>query len=147
MTKVQEDNHVKEETTPSTASKNANYQQRIPLWMLIFLLIVVGCSLGVLYTMLHWRHNALDEIESLRANLSTIKIQQKHLNTQLDSTRDQAEDHWKVLDKRVNSVLKWQPMQTNDWSLLKVRSFLELAQMNAFWSSNSQATLELLNQA
>lgn len=86
----------------------------------------------------------LDKIKQTQAitqeqvNASTQTIQ--HTQTQLTKQMDALEQH-------VETTLKQDRAQGQDWLLLKARYCLELAQINTHWSDNFSASIALLQQA
>jgi len=142
---TEQENKKSEEATPSSSAPRGTSP-----WIKLILLVAVGCTAFSAYMLLQWRQESQDELQSLRSKIQVMKTQQEHTSTQLDSTVQNmhaADEQRNVLDKQMNSVLQSQTYRTNDWILLKARYYLELAQINATWGNNTQATSDLLNQA
>lgn len=67
--------------------------------------------------------------------------------TQLEQSQKQITSQIQSQQQQIQKLLQQQPSQTVDWDIQKARSYLELAQINAEWSQNRNATLSLLRQA
>ena len=144
MTTEQEDKRS-EAATPSSSAP-----RRVSAWIKLILLVAVGCAALSAYMVLQWRQESQQELQSLRSKIMVVKTQQEHTSAQLDSTVQNmhaADEQRSLLGKQMNTVLQSQTYQTNDWILLKARYYLELAQINATWASDTQTTSDLLNQA
>ncbi|MGL5742524.1 MAG: uroporphyrinogen-III C-methyltransferase [Legionella sp.] len=74
--------------------------------------------------------------EQINNQMSNTQKTQKQLQTQLEH-----------LGNKLQSALNQRFYQNQDWLLLKARYYLELAQINAHWSTNFDATTTLLEQA
>jgi uroporphyrin-III C-methyltransferase len=94
--------------------------------------------------------------ERLAADVRQLKQQHQALVEQLKEKMDALEKTTHSFNEKINNfnnqiqIISTQKNNKNqDWLLLKVRYYLELAQINAHWSVNSQdeSTLTLLQQA
>lgn len=66
---------------------------------------------------------------------------------QLEQSQEQIAAQIQSQHQQIQKLRQEQPSQTVDWEIQKARSYLELAQINAEWSQNRNATLNLLRQA
>jgi uroporphyrin-3 C-methyltransferase len=124
--------------------------RRVSFLIKLIVVIAVGCAALSIYMVLQWRQESQSELQALRAKMLVMKTQQEHTSTQLESTVQSmhaVDEQRRLLDKQMNTVLQNQTYRTNDWILLKARYYLELAQINATWGSDTQTTSDLLNQA
>lgn len=116
----------------------------------LLLLITVGCIASAVYFVSQWRQATTQQLQLVLAKVAAINAQQTHTTTQLDSTIHHVninQDKLNLLGKQVHTRLQQQIYKTDDWALLKARYFLELAQINAYWTDNTQTTSALLSQA
>lgn len=77
-----------------------------------------------------------DEEQEMHAAIDTLHLSEKTL-----------EDTLRELHSQVQTTLQQPFYQKQDWLLLKARYYLELAQINAHWSSNQEMILALLQEA
>lgn len=98
--------------------------------------------------------NLLQENKILSAELTKIKESQKSALDQVEEktadihkNQGELENKFNGLNKDLQTALKQSLYQNQDWLLLKARYYLELAQINAHWSNNFNATIALLRQA
>lgn len=120
--------------------------KRGSIWRKLFMLLLcLFLGFGG-YQSWKWHH----AVQDLHANLKALKTEQQHTAMQLDSTVKHVQDiesHRDLLDKQVNAVMQHQSVREDDLLLLKVRHYLELAQLNAAWSDDTALTSNLLTQA
>ncbi len=134
-----------EEAKPSSSAPRS-----VSLWIKLILLVAIGCAALSAYMLLQWRQESRHELQALRSKLQVMKTQQEHTLTQLDSTAQNmhaADEQRSLFEKQMNTVLQSQTYRANEFTLLKARYYLELAQINATWGNNTQITSDLLNQA
>ncbi len=142
-----------DETRPSSSSEQTeriSKSRAVSRWMVFFLLIIAGCAAMSVYLLVQWRQETLHELHSLRVKVHGLKTQHDNTVNELSKTVQSlqtSESHWNDLDKQLNDVLQQQKYKVTDWALLKARSYLELAQMNASWGHNLEETSSLLGQA
>lgn len=136
-----------------TSAKSIN--RNFLLLSLTFLLAIIACVMAFYTVQLNKQiQNSFNrkqaslgaEIEQLKANQNQTRDQ---INSALDTTKqDQAKlksafDHF---DKEFQGAMKQHQYQTQDWLLLKAKYYLELAQINAQWSTNPDVTIALLQE-
>lgn len=118
------------------------------------ILIAIGCSIYAIYTNLQLRQGTTQQVNALITQINTLKKQQTHTETQIDTamkvvnaSQDTLHNKLNTLDKNLQAAVQQRLYQTKDWLLLKARYCIELAQINAHWSDNSDTTIALLQQA
>lgn len=139
-----------EPTLSIQPSETMNKNRSIPIWLLCFLLLVLGCTVASTYLMLQSRERADHEMKRTQAAVSALQKQQTRLAMQFATTTaslNTLQAQGKSLEMQFNTSLQNQGVQTDDWMLLKARACLEFAQMNAYWTTNIDATKTLLRQA
>ncbi|KTD64348.1 uroporphyrinogen-III C-methyltransferase [Legionella spiritensis] len=89
-----------------------------------------------------------------RSVLDTLVLNQHQANKKVDgveqtlmNTQTTMQKQIGKLNEQLQSTLRQQSYQKEDWLLLKARYYLELARINAHWSDNQYATLALLEEA
>jgi uroporphyrin-III C-methyltransferase len=116
-------------------------------------LLIAGYSL---YTIHNAAQNLTETNKRLASDLRQMKQQQLVLVQQIKEKTKALQKTNNSLDEKINNFTNQIQMistqksnQNQDWLLLKVRYYLELAQINAHWSVNSKddSTLTLLQQA
>ena len=117
-------------------------------------IIALGCALYAAGTTLQLSRGTAQQIDTLSSQILLLKQQQNEAQAKLDNTlkkvydsEETLQNKIKIIDKNMQSSLQQGSYQSKDWLLLKVRYYLELAQINAQWSDNWQTTSALLQQA
>ncbi len=138
-------------TEPQACGENNKHRCFISA---VIIVIAVACSIYAIYTNLQFRQVTTQQINTLLSQINTLKQQQNDNETQIDSTMkvvnaSQEKLHNKIntLDRSLQNAVQQRLYQTKDWLLLKARYCLELAQINAHWSDNTDTTVAILQQA
>ncbi len=115
--------------------------------LILSILIIITSMAYITYTLGY-------KIQRLSAETHALKQQQINTENQLastiemlSSTQTDLTDKLIMLNKNLTSALQERGYQNNDWQLLKARYYLELAEINAHWSENTQTTIALFQQA
>lgn len=90
------------------------------------------------------------QMQAVSAKIEVIKSQQQKITEQFRSDLtglDASQEKIALLEKHIQTALQQQSYQGNDWALLKARYYLELAQINAYWSDDPETTSAMLIQA
>ena len=143
-----------EKTKPTNNSPASKNQYLIP----ILAFIVALGSLGVAaYTLT--KNNQLQTQLSKVQNIFSTQLQQLEQsqdqvheleNTRANKTEEiqtQFQAKFENLSKQIQNAMQQKFYQNQDWLLLKARYYLELAQINAHWSNEIDATIALLEQS
>jgi uroporphyrin-3 C-methyltransferase len=92
--------------------------------------------------------------KELDLKLSQLEQKQEEAQEQINKKTQGAEEAQAQLEKKithlktqVQNAMNQRFYQKQDWLLLKARYYLELAQINAHWSTNFESTVALLNEA
>ncbi|WP_242605241.1 uroporphyrinogen-III C-methyltransferase [Fluoribacter gormanii] len=75
---------------------------------------------------------------------------QEQMNARTNTTEEiqtQLQVKFENLSKQIQNAVNQKFYQNQDWLLLKTRYYLELAQINAHWSNETDSTIALLEQA
>ncbi|WP_133130850.1 uroporphyrinogen-III C-methyltransferase [Legionella yabuuchiae] len=140
----------------SASSRNYPIAQRPTFiaFILVIALIAMAFALFATYTNIRLQRQMATTTDQMTTELSSISethssVQQKIDNTieSFTESSDQLAAKLNALDKHMQSALKQQLYHSDDWIMLNARYYLQLAQINAHWSNNSQTTLALLQQA
>ena len=128
----------------------------IPAWFslaIILALIANGAAIYAIYANSKLGQQTAKSQELL-TTIATIKQQQTQTaekiaatDNRLDQANNELQDKLTALNNSLQTVAKQRVYQTKDWLLLKAQYCLELAQINAHWSSNLQTTAALMAQA
>lgn len=132
------------------SKKKRNNPSKLSGWILLLLLIVVGFTAYALYSVVILRKDLAQQSKQLLEKVDVLNTKQVQETTQLGTRLHQIslqQEKIALLDKQMHLVLQQQSYQANDWGLLRARYFLELAQINAFWTDDLQTVSALLNQA
>lgn len=86
-------------------------------------------------------------IEQLKQQLATNTNDFTNSTKQANQLQIQLQSQLTALTENLQSTLHQQAYQKHDWLLLKARYYLELAQINAHWSQDTETTIALLQQA
>ena len=125
-----------------------------PIWLGLLTLLTVS-SLGyTLYANGQLRTETQHETHILTADLLELKQHQTATQDQLQteqtalqSTETSLRTALDGLNTQLQSAISPSTEVSNHWLLLKARYAIELAQLNAYWSSDRTATMALLKQA
>lgn len=85
-------------------------------------------------------------VDNLKNQQTPTKAIDETIQT-LNQNQTQLQEHLQALEKELHTAMQQRLYQKQDWVLLKARYYLELAQINAHWSSDQQTTIALLQQA
>ena len=129
--------------TPTSISKPS----RLPIISLIIALIAIASTLYLI-------NSNQQDVNILLLQIDSLKDHQRDQTTQFDTTltaTKQAEESLQLelstLKKQLLTIQQQSMNRASNWILFKARYCLELAQINAQWSDNSDTTLALLEQA
>ena len=139
---------TKEAKTNSKQAIKAVKCRSISLTLLA--LIATGVSSYALYIQqqMHQQIQMMSlDTQSLKQQLFNDKNQINQLQTTLHTANDNLTVKLNRLDKTLQSALQQRWYQSNDWLMLKARYYLELAEINANWSSDTHTTIALILQA
>ncbi|KTD25499.1 MULTISPECIES: uroporphyrinogen-III C-methyltransferase [Legionella] len=124
-----------------------------------FLAIIVAiiALIGAIYAIYtNKQSNELNELQSQKVNqlFNQLKQQQSDAQNDLEAIKSAAnqlqvnlQNQLQTMNTDLQSALQQRLYQKQDWLLLKARYYLELAQINAHWSSDQETTIALLQQA
>lgn len=138
---------INQDTAPTPPQKKPSTSR---VWTTLLLFIAVGSAAYAVYLAMQCRQGISQQLHGVMTKLDVISAQQTLTTKQLDSTIHQVrmnQEQLTLVDKQMHTRLQQQTYQADDWALLKARYFLELAQMNAYWTDNLSATSALLSQA
>ena len=130
---------TKEDTALPVVSKKSNRYTYSA--MLVLLSITVGSTF---YAIKITKQQPINELREQQTQITTLF----HAATKtMSEENDTLKARLNTLDKQLQASLKQLNHPTDDSMFLKVRYYLELAQINAQWSDNSETTESLLQQA
>lgn len=145
-----ENEHVTETTPNNTKCNNRKAKSIILCISIILVLSALLLTMAAIFfndasnnstrNLLNQVQTNQEEQTSELKRLEDALNQVMRINQQLTTKVEQSE-------QRIQHLLKEQHYQTSDWQLQKVRYYLELAQVNTYWTDNNDATIALLNQA
>lgn len=141
-----------ESPIPSTdLSSEAPVKNKKPKSASGFILILAAFALLLaLYSIYATRHlNQLvnSTIDNFKQQQETDNETINNLEKTVSQSKASLEKQGQELDKKLQTAINQSAYQTQNWLLLKARYYLELAQINAHWSNDQQATIALLEQA
>jgi uroporphyrin-III C-methyltransferase len=117
-------------------------------------IIALASALYAIFAHLQSQQHKNQQIQKLSAELANLQEQQLSVKKSLRATEENVnhsqatlQSHMQDLSKNLQSALQQNHYQNKDWLLLKARYYLQLAQINAHWSNEQQATIALLQQA
>ncbi|MDI9819563.1 MULTISPECIES: uroporphyrinogen-III C-methyltransferase [unclassified Legionella] len=133
----------------NTSSKHST---SLPLAVIIGVVALL-CGLYAIYANFQSRQTARDQKQQFIAELKEVKQQQSDAQStaaalqNLTHSQTRFTERLDALEKELQSAIQQRSYQRENWVLLKARYYLELAEINAHWSSDQQATIALLQQA
>jgi len=98
-------------------------------------------------TMLTGDRQLLVQLEHLKQTQQENLAQLKEKTSNMDQVKDELQNKVGVLEKQIKNETKQFYYQKQDWQLLKARYYLELAQINTFWSTDYKASIALLQNS
>lgn len=144
----------KANTTPAYSVNNAVVKPPMISLILIVALVAMGFAIYAMYSNAQLRQQLANQQAAISSELE--QISEGHTSAKdnfdsslktLDETQGQLAAKINTIDKNMRTALEQQLYHTNDWMLLKARYYLQIAQINAYWSDNLQTTEILLEQA
>ncbi|BCA96843.1 hypothetical protein TUM19329_32040 [Legionella antarctica] len=88
-----------------------------------------------------------DEIAQLKQTQTNNQEQVEAKKNEFKQTQEELQSKLEHLNKQLQTAMDQKLYQNQDWLLLKARNYLELAQINAYWSDDVNAAISLLLQA
>ncbi len=133
----------KPETNPAKSIERPIKKSRLPFISTILAIIALLAALYSLYENHQQAHQALNQLEQQKSDenesIETLEQRFKQSNTAMQK---QIQEMSKTIQNLAQSS-----QNQEDWPLFKARYYLELAQINAYWSTDQQSTIALLQQA
>lgn len=136
---------------PSSAATGNGVSRRIKN---LFPLIVAILALGIALVAIYQNRQSGVQYQQLRTHYIALKkdhVEEKSrlkgLQTDLTTLEGQFQDKTTQFNHDLQAASKQLFYQKQDWFLLKVRYYLELAQINAHWNDNQDITKALLKEA
>lgn len=146
MTEMHEEKNKEEPEFIESCSKKS-----APSLSILFTLIALSGAGYAVYMTQSQAHRVQQKLQTVSTKLEAMRSLQDQMTNQLNSGLthvDASQEKMTILENHLKTLLQQQSYQANDWALLKARYYLELAQINAYWSDNSlEATSALLTQA
>ena len=145
-----EEHQMPRQTKVNSARKRCS-MNAITLFVASLALLVSGYGF---FSNTKAEHDAIKENKTAHSVLTTLMKQQRDIAEEqksqtlaLNQLTQRTNEDIVALNNEVDSV-RHQPTNKNqEWLLLTVRYYLELAQINAHWSDSTKATVNLLEQA
>jgi len=149
----------KEEHSPQTAKtkNNATTPKSRSLMTKFAFIFALGALIAAAYIIQRNKQlekNIDDNNRILSTQLETLEQQQAKIKGLVDEKMNKAQESQSAmqnrfgnLSKQLQTALSQKFYQNQDWLLLKARYYLELAQINAHWNDNLNATIALMHQA
>lgn len=136
------------QNNPVPPKKSVSYLLTSVLILLIFLTI---SSTGYLYYLQEnlqqqLQNHANDLTKQLESVAHQLDNSAQHEITQ-EKQIQQQETQLNLLEKKLQETRQQQTYDKKDWLLLKARYYLELAEANAYWSTQTESSIALLKQA
>ncbi len=132
-----------------SAARRPSLARKLALTLLSLIIIA-----SIAYALYKNQQQLTNQIQKLTSEVITVKQQQTDARALFDSNfgklgsiQEKLNDRLDGVSKNLSQALQEHWYQNNDWLLLKARYYLELAEINAHWSDNTQTTSALLQQA
>lgn len=127
----------------------------LPALLAIIALALSGYTVFSLYSL---QKQQTEKFDSLTHEVSELKETQTRSDSQLDSTTKLINQSQNSLEEKVQTqlnqfnenlekIVQQSHFQKQDWQLMQARYYLEVAQINAQWSNDTETTLVLLRKA
>lgn len=152
--KTPEIQDVNIETTtrsPSGTDRHKSFITKITLFIALIALIIAlytsWLNQGLQAQLVDKNQQLNQKIEHILRTQSKTQEEIEIRNTHLENTHTSMLAQFENLNKQVQTAMSQRFYQNQNWLLFKVRYYLELAQINAHWSTNYNATIALLQQA
>lgn len=119
----------------------------------MFAIILGGFFLALVYaiaSIFYWKAWTTTQTLTFNHALQTLTQKQTQSADHIQSLRQEQETLQEQLnnqERSLNTVIQQHSYQNYQWLILKARYFLELAQMNAYWGNNLEATDFMLQHA
>lgn len=136
---------------PSSCHNKISLLSGVAFIAAVIALIMAGYAIQ---TNRHLQNHLIDENKILMAQAGELEQNQSTVQAAIDSNTKKVnkiqttlQGKYDRLNKELQTAMSQRLYQNQDWILLKARYYLELAQINAHWSDNYEATIALLLQA
>lgn len=93
------------------------------------------------------RGNLTTELAELKTNQVKAQEQVDAKADSIQQSQNELQEKFATLHQQLQTAMNQQLYQNQDWLLLKARYYLELAQINGYWTDNIKTTVALLEQA
>lgn len=141
----------KEQSTPPNDIPKRSH---LPIIALLIGLIAITDSLYFMYSNQQLNKETTQRLNLLQIEVSSLKKHEMDAKVRFDKlliaakqSEGTLKNEFNALQKQLQVTLQQSRYLSKDWVLLKARSCLELAQINAHWSDHSDTTIALLQQA
>lgn len=138
--------------TPPSAPNKKHPAPKPGMWLVVCLAVFI--ALAAIF--MSWKLNQTftNKTARLDATLTMLTEQQSNNAARLEAYRARAsveqntwQDKLNTLNNTLQTTLKEYSNLSDDWRLLKARHLLELAALNAHWSTDKDATVAMLREA
>ena len=140
--------------TPEAPNQSPSNNQCSKLGIWLFAIFALAAALTSLYLNHQLRHAIKQQTYTFDATLSMLTQQQSSTEARLQAHRAITQSHeeranreQRAFEKKLRATLAEYSNVSDDWRLLKARHLLELAQLNAHWSTDKASTVAMLNEA
>ncbi|MDX2347174.1 MAG: uroporphyrinogen-III C-methyltransferase [Legionella sp.] len=141
-----------ETQTETKAETKTSKKPKLGIWLFITLTLVI--ALTALYMNQKLAKSITQQSKTFDATLNMLLQQQSSTEARLQAYRAVTASHEErakvareTLEKNLTIALKEQHHVSDDWRLLKARYLLELANINAHWSTDKPSTFAMLTEA
>lgn len=140
-----------EQPKKQVAHKNNSF---LLVLTLITALIAIAIALYTLQSNQQMQDTLSEDNKNLATEIKQLKEIQSQTQSQIDTKQEQLQKLTSKLNSKIANVtqqvettLNQSNFQKEDWLLLKARYYIELAQVNAHWSTDYHSAIALLLQA
>jgi uroporphyrin-3 C-methyltransferase len=146
------ENHITPNTVPDATPDTTPKKSKVGIGLLISLTLIM--ALTALF-MNHQLAKALEkQTKNFDATLGMLVQQQSSTEARLQAYRavtatheNRAKEARDMLEKKLTATLAEKNHVSDDWRLFKARYLLELAGLNAHWSTDKSSTIAMLSEA
>ncbi len=151
-------NEEQKETTPlnetpqsdliNPIQTNERNSRNLITWFAI-IIAVIATALSIYTIKLNYQLQTKLDDETTNFSNQLTQFNQVHTDTknQFQQKSNDVQNTLNELKDQVQTTLNQRQYQNEDWLLFKARYYLELAQVNSYWSDNFKTSVALLQQA
>ncbi len=142
------------DSAPEKIQKTRPNKQKSGFGLSLIASFAIVVALAAIYMNRQLTLTVAKQTKAFEATLNMLTQQQSSTEARLQAHRavtlsheERAKTEQKIFEEKIRTSLAESHNLSDDWRLLKARHLLELAELNAHWSTDKATTVAMLNDA